>query len=142
MQDRSTNNRVSIRDWLWATAILTSMVVVFLWTPLTSNGFYAPGDLSQSVPLLRTAPSDFQVGNMMLGDVSSDIVPWKMFNREQIRDGRLPLWNPYNESGVPHLANAQSEVFSPFNLPFFLLPLKLALIASVALGLLTAGLAT
>ena len=38
----------------------------------------------------------------------------------------LPLWNPYNFSGTPHLANFQSAVFSPFNLIFFLLPFSMS----------------
>ena len=40
--------------------------------------------------------------------------PWLEFNRTMIRQGRLPLWNPYAGCGAPHLANGQSAVFDPF----------------------------
>ena len=34
----------------------------------------------------------------------------------------VPLWNPYIMGGRPYLGNAQSAVFSPFNLPAYVLP--------------------
>jgi len=48
--------------------------------------------------------------------------PWKTFAAEQIKSGKIPLWNPYTYSGMPFLANMQSAVFYPPNILFYFLP--------------------
>lgn len=53
-------------------------------------------------------------------DVITQIFPWKKLSIESLKSGKWPLWDPYNFSGAPHLANFQSAVFSPFNFLFFL----------------------
>lgn len=62
------------------------------------------------------------VKNGAMPDIISQIYPWRYFAIKTIKEGQLPLWNPYNFSGNPHLANFQSAVLSPFNLLFFILP--------------------
>ena len=34
-------------------------------------------------------------------DTLNNFYPWKHFLAEQVRQGRLPLWNPYVFSGMP-----------------------------------------
>ena len=53
-------------------------------------------------------------------DVIRQMYPWKTFVIEAIKHGQLPLWNPYNFSGSPLLANIQSAVFYPANIFYFL----------------------
>lgn len=55
-------------------------------------------------------------------DVLRQIYPWKTFAVDSLKNGNFPLWNPYNFSGSPLLANFQSAVFYPFNFLYFLLP--------------------
>jgi len=62
------------------------------------------------------------VKNGAMPDIVDQIYPWKKFTIETLKSGKIPLWNPYNFSGNPHLANFQSGVLTPFNLLFFLLP--------------------
>lgn len=62
------------------------------------------------------------VENGAMPDLVDQIYPWKHFTIESWKSGEVPLWNPYNFSGNPHLANFQSAVFTPFNLLFFILP--------------------
>ncbi|MBI1872341.1 MAG: YfhO family protein [Acidobacteria bacterium] len=45
---------------------------------------------------------------------SSQILPWDKLVGHAMRQGRLPLWNPYSLTGVPLLANIQSAAFFPF----------------------------
>ena len=33
--------------------------------------------------------------------------------RDQIRDGQLPLWNPYSYAGMPLLGDVQSALMYP-----------------------------
>lgn len=59
-------------------------------------------------------------------DVLRQIYPWKTLSVELIKSGIVPLWNPYNFSGTPLLANFQSAVFYPLGLLYFILPQKFA----------------
>ncbi len=52
--------------------------------------------------------------------------PWRVFAAERIKDGKVPLWNPYSYSGMPFLANMQSAVFYPPNILFYFLPFETA----------------
>jgi hypothetical protein len=65
--------------------------------------------------------------------------PFLAWNRDEVRQGRLPLWNPYNGWGAPHLANYQSAVFSPYSLPFYLLDFRAALLTAACLKLVSLG---
>ena len=42
-------------------------------------------------------------------------LPYMRFTIDEYRQGRIPLWNPHNFSGNPHMAEWQSAVFYPFN---------------------------
>jgi hypothetical protein len=48
--------------------------------------------------------------------------PYRTFSTESLVRGELPLWNPYNFSGSPILANFQSAVLYPLNLIYLILP--------------------
>lgn len=51
-------------------------------------------------------------------------LPWHKITFGEIKTNfSLPLWNPYNFSGTPHLANMQTFIFNPFNIFFLVLPL-------------------
>ena len=63
-------------------------------------------------------------------------VAWEV---AEVRGGRLPLLNPYNGWGVPHLAGFQSAAFSPYTLPYYLLPFRYALLAAPFLKLFGFG---
>ena len=55
--------------------------------------------------------------------------PLRWFTAEQLRAGSLPLWNPYNASGEPWLANPQTAVFYPPAWLFLVLPFPTAYVA-------------
>ena len=61
----------------------------------------------------------FPIKNPAIPDIVTQIIPWKIYTIAQLKLGIIPLWNPFNFSGAPHLANFQSAVFSPINLLFF-----------------------
>ncbi|MFA5858344.1 MAG: YfhO family protein [Elusimicrobiota bacterium] len=66
--------------------------------------------------------------------------PWKHFTVEELQQGRVPLWNPYAYSGMPLMANMQSQVFYPLSLVFYSLPFVKALKLFYLLHLILAGL--
>ena len=128
--------------WLAAGLLLLSLVF-FLRDPLLryDEVHYAPADLTQAFSLTRIEPGH-GAGNQLMSDAVTQMEPWLMWNRDELAAGRVPLWNPLNGAGAPHLANYQSAVFSPYSLPYYLFGFKAALILSAALKLFTIGLFT
>lgn len=53
-------------------------------------------------------------------DVIRQLYPWKILAMDLWKSGTIPLWNPYNFSGSPLLANNQSGVFYPLNVLFLI----------------------
>ena len=54
-------------------------------------------------------------------DSLAQYYPWRHFAGQELRAGHIPLWNPFEFTGTPFVANAQSAVFYPLNLPFWFL---------------------
>ena len=140
---RARRRGATAAEALGAAAVLLVLLVIFLWTPLTTSGTtYSSDDLTQSSPLVRTVPDDYRFSNPLLTDPVLQMHPWLEWNREQILDGDLPVWNPYNGAGAPHLANFVSAVLSPFSAPFYVMPWRAALLVSAGLKLFVLGLFT
>jgi hypothetical protein len=73
-------------------------------------------------------------------DVFTYFYPYKAYAAEVVRQGRLPLWNPYLFMGVPFLANAQTALFYPLNFPLYWLPVPQMVSCSIVLHVFLAGL--
>ena len=65
-------------------------------------------------------------------DTMAYMYPYRVFAAEALRDGRIPLWNPWIYFGVPFLSNLQSAFFYPLHILFLVLPAPFAMNASVA----------
>jgi hypothetical protein len=52
-----------------------------------------------------------------LSDPVWQFVPWLELARREMAAGRLPLWNPYQDGGVPLLGNSQAALGSPLVWP-------------------------
>jgi hypothetical protein len=127
------------RRWLGAAlgiSVLLALLALFFSTPLRrwSSASYTAADLTQDYTLTQFERGH-DPGNRLLGDPVVEMQPWMLFNRDELGAGHLPLWNDANGSGVPHLANYQSAIFSPYSLPFYLLSFKAALLAAAFLKL-------
>lgn len=125
-----------------AAAVLAALVLLFLWTPLTRGGYYAGADILQHFAIFHVSEERYDPKNSLIGDTVLVMFPGIGWSAEEIRHGRLPLWNPYNGWGVPHLAGFQSGVFSPYILPFYVLPFRHALVLSSFARLFGFGLLT
>ena len=84
-------------EGLQAALVLAIEVVLFLWTPISRYGdvYYSSADLTQAFALTRIEPGH-QPGNQLQSDAVTQMEPWRMFNREELAAGRMPLWNPWN----------------------------------------------
>ena len=72
-------------------------------------------------------------------DHSDYFVPLRFFTAVHLRAWRLPLWNPYNASGEPWMANPQTAVFYPPTWMFVALPFRTAYVAFLAFHLALLG---
>jgi hypothetical protein len=98
--------------------------------------------LWQSTPWRGSLPAGVsQLGsNFELSDSITQFQPFLLHSRRTLP--HLPLWDPYVMGGRPFLANGQSGVFSPFNLPAYLLPFWHSLAVIEILKVLAAALGT
>jgi len=67
-------------------------------------------------------PNGIPFKNFLITDPVRQQFPWKKLAISTEKQFELPLWNPYNFSGTPLLANFQSASFYPLNILFFLMP--------------------
>jgi len=59
-------------------------------------------------------------------DIFRQTYPFKILAIDIMKNFQLPLWNPYNGSGMPLLATINVGFLDPFNLIFFFIPSYLA----------------
>lgn len=81
--------------------------------------------LKYEVPILRDHFDYFQ--------------PLRWYTAQELRHGRLPLWNAYSASGEPWLANPQTAIFYPPAWLFVALPFATAYTLFLALHVMLAG---
>lgn len=62
------------------------------------------------------------VNKAVADDVFRQFFPYKELIAHAFLYGQLPLWNPYNGSGMPLLATMHVGVLNPFNVVFILFP--------------------
>jgi len=108
--------------------LLIGICLLFFYKTVLFGKIPFPGDLL----LAQYAPWNHQsFGGYVAGavpskdqyfDVIREIYPWKSLVNSQLKLGQMPLWNPYNFSGAPLLANYQSQVFYPLTLLYRVLP--------------------
>lgn len=73
-------------------------------------------------------------------DVGNYFAPIRDFGYSELRQGNLPLWNPYEFSGTPYLGTFQPALLYPINLMYLVLPLPKALNLDMALHVFLLGL--
>lgn len=65
------------------------------------------------------SPSGVTFKNFLITDPIRQQIPWRKLVIDSFKEGKLPLWNPYNFSGMPLLANIQAGAWYPLNILFF-----------------------
>ena len=64
--------------------------------------------------------------NHLISDLVLQNMQWKLFIRASLAQGEIPLWNPYQFSGIPFLAAGQQSTLYPLSLIYYALPLPAA----------------
>ena len=126
--------------------ILFIFVVLFFFKPfLFENKLPTPSDTIVGLyhPFRDLFSKDYPNGipfkNFLITDPVRQQYPWRELAIATLKKLELPLWNPYNFSGTPLLANLQSAVFYPFNLLLFILPFNIGWSVLIILQPLLAG---
>jgi hypothetical protein len=129
-----------LRHGRWALLALALGVLLFFW-PLAAGRHLVPFHVFAGDPAL---------GGL---DLAADRPDWRFFDTSPVtmfyaqkaeaaralREGELPLWNPYASLGAPLLANGQSQPFAPFFLPFLAWPTPWVYSACILAQLLFGG---
>jgi hypothetical protein len=108
--------------------LLTIVCLLFFYKTVLYGNIPFPGDLllTQYAPWRHVSYSGYVAGAIpsknQYFDVLRELYPWKTLVIDQLKTGHFPLWNPYNFSGAPLLANYQSQVLYPFALMYLILP--------------------
>ena len=103
---------------------LAAFVVVALPIALLSPAMRPGRILSTADTLLRSyllasaGTPGFAPENPLLTDPAQQFIPWRRLVLRELKEGRLPFWNPYAYAGSPLLGNSQSAVFDPLAAPY------------------------
>ena len=112
--------------------------LALVWRSLFYHALLPAGLLSGMAPWHQPgAPAPFW--NALIWDSVGQYYPWREFAARALQEGIIPLWNPYQFSGTPFLANGQSALFYPLNLIFWLGDVQRAFGISALLHLVLAG---
>jgi hypothetical protein len=129
-------------SYAWPYALLVAVAVAFCGRAIFTGKALAPLDM-----LLLMSPwkhyahrfAEFARVQTPMLDPVQQYFPWRLFAAASLKQGIIPLWNPYAFSGTPFLANLQSAIFYPPNLLFLIIPVALGFTYTAALHLALAG---
>ena len=110
-------------DVLLVFIVISLGVGVLFWKVIFLGEALVPGDIPYSTPLwLGEAPHEeyYSAQNYLLSDPINQFYVWHDLAAKSMQStGKIPLWNPYEFTGQPLVANAQSALFYPPNLLLF-----------------------
>ncbi len=113
---------MKLKEIILFSLLLTFVFFLFFGVSMLSGKVPYPGDLliSEYTPwntysYLGYVPGSYP-SKAQYFDVLRQIYPWKNLVIQNLKNFQIPLWNPYNFSGAPLLANFQSSVFYPLNI--------------------------
>ncbi len=120
---------------------LALLILLFLAPALRPGKVLLPLDLvMQAWPPWQQPNQVVAVHNPLISDVVDYIYPVKAFVAEQVKQGMLPLWNPYVLGGYPLTYNTQAGLFYPLSLFYYLLSPATAVDLTIFAQLLLGGL--
>ena len=131
----------TVREVGWVSAFLAVLLFLFFSTPIFRSEILSPADLLlKSEPWRQSAAPEFEPANALLSDYVFQMRPWRSLAISSLKDGQIPLWDPYNYAGAPFWANGQSAVLFPLNLLFLILPDAVGTLLGAMARLFIAGL--
>lgn len=127
-------------------AIFVALICVFFYPTLIKGYLPIPTDALVGLyhPWRDVYVHDYPRGipfkNFLITDPIRQQIPWRKGAIDQWKNGRVPLWNPFNFSGTSLIGNIQAAAFYPFNIVFFLFDFPVAWTILIILQPMLAGL--
>ncbi|HZG68178.1 MAG TPA: YfhO family protein, partial [Herpetosiphonaceae bacterium] len=115
--------------------------VAVLHGPILLGEVFLPLDLLAHFPPWRYSYERTAVANTAPSDLLLEYYPRRLIATQMLREGHLPLWNPYVLGGMPLLADGYSALLYPLSVLFVLFPVAYAFGWFALLHLMLAGLA-
>jgi len=100
--------------------------LALLWQQTLGGKTLLPADVLYGFQPWKSAAAEFGVSypqNHLVADLVLENYAWKRFILQSLKQGEIPLWNPYTFAGEPFLANGQHSALYPFSLIFYVAPL-------------------
>ena len=112
----------SRKAFFYAQIFIVLSLVIFFSRFIFTDRIPATADILQTCTFFQKKGLPAAIQNRSILDIDNVVqfIPWFRFNTESVKSGSLPLWNPHEACGQPHIANMQSAFFFPLN---FLIPL-------------------
>ncbi len=127
-------------DWLAVGGLLV-LVCLFVGRAFLPGKVLLPLDVvTQLWPPWQQPSTAVDVHNPLITDVVDYIYPLKTFMAAQVKDGTVPLWNPYVLGGYPLTYNTQAGLWYPLSLLYVALPPVTAVDLTVFLQMALGGL--
>jgi len=120
------------RDWISGIIIAGITTALFFYQTILFGRIPFPGDLlaAEYKPWSSYSIKGYNPGAVpnkaQYFDTLRQLYPWRTLVREELKHFKIPLWNPYNFSGAPILANFQSQALYPLQVLTLPLPDHLA----------------
>ncbi|HEV7242846.1 MAG TPA: YfhO family protein [Thermoanaerobaculia bacterium] len=115
-----------------------ALVLVFFFKPLTQDYVITQDDFLNTLPPWHFTAKVKDAVNDEMNDIPLQHTPWGHQVRESWKSLHVPLWNQYNGSGYPLLANGQSQALSPLRLLALPVPTNRFMAAEAAMKILIA----
>jgi hypothetical protein len=115
-----------------------ALVLVFFFKPLTQDFVITQDDVLSSLPPWHFSVENKDPINGEMNDIPLQHTVWGHQAREAWKSLRVPLWNSFDGSGYPLLANGQSSALSPIRLLALPVPTRNFMAAEAAMKILIA----
>ncbi|MFA6097005.1 MAG: YfhO family protein [Candidatus Paceibacterota bacterium] len=103
-----------IKEFMGICSVFISVLTLFFYKSIFYGLSMVPASVLYKSDYLY-GPLSKQAENFRGNDLISDLVyqmyPWHAYIFQSLKNGYIPLWNPYTLGGMPFLANDQSSIF-------------------------------
>jgi hypothetical protein len=121
MNFRTVLDLKSERAFLALAALLFAAMTLVNYGPVFLGKVPLPGHLVTQFPMWAEFKSREPWQPVAdIGDLIDYFYPYNAFSSQQIRQGTIPLWNPFVMSGMPFQAEPQTALFYPLHALYYI----------------------
>ena len=130
----------SERSFWLAAALIFTLIAGITYFPALFGKVPLPRDMVLQFPAWQgMARSEPWQSYGDIGDLITAFYPFRAFAARAVREGAIPLWNPYFLGGAPFLASPQSSLFYPPNFLYYIFALPTAWTLCIVIRLFLSG---